>query len=166
MRKILHWLTYPWAPMSANQNVPAVSNWAWIPRPISIWQNTGSQKPRSFWKRRTSLSEILPPLLGFTKWATLESASKKKRAVLQRLIGKWWTTLNMRLQHHTVWNSGLLPIKFLCVTLWHMSIYSRHIFTCIQQAAILLFWNIAACVLLYRNLSHQGASKNAVVVIW
>ena len=94
MRKILHWLTYPWAPISANQNVPAVSNWAWIPRPISIWQNTGSQKPRSFWKRRTSLSEILPPLLGFTKWATLVSASKKKRAVLQRLIGKWRTTHN------------------------------------------------------------------------
>ena len=35
-------------------------------------------------------------------------------------------------------NSGWPPIKFLRVTLWHMSIYSRHIFTCIQQAAILL----------------------------
>ena len=43
-------------------------------------------------------------------------------------------------------NRELPSIKFLCVTLWHMSIYSRHIFTYIQQAAILLFWNIAACV--------------------
>ena len=29
--------------------------------------------------------------------------------------------------------AGWLSIKFLCVTLWHMSIYSRHIFTCISH---------------------------------
>lgn len=34
-------------------------------------------------------------------------------------------------------NSGLLSIKFLCVTLWHMRIYSRRIFPRIQQVAIL-----------------------------
>ena len=62
-------------------------------------------------------------------------------------------------------NRGLPSIKFLCVTLWHMSIYSRHIFTYIQQAAILLFWNIAACVFIYQNLSHQGSFKNGVVVV-
>ena len=44
-----------------------------------------------------------------------------------------------------------------------MSIYSRHIFIYIQQAAILLLWNIAAFVLIYQNLSHQGAFKNGVV---
>ena len=33
---------------------------------------------------------------------------------------------------------GLPSIKFLRVTLWHMSICSRNIFTYIQQAAILL----------------------------
>ena len=33
----------------------------------------------------------------------------------------------------------------------------------IQQAAILLFWNIAACVLILENLSHQGSLKNGVV---
>ena len=38
----------------------------------------------------------------------MESASKKKRAVLQRLIGKWRTTLNMRLQQHTA--SGDTPV--------------------------------------------------------
>ncbi len=27
-----------------------------------------------------------------------------------------------------VWNSGLLSIKFLCVTLWHMSIFARQHF--------------------------------------
>lgn len=35
----------------------------------------------------------------------------------------------------------------------------------IQQAAILLLWNIAAYVLLYRNLSHQGSFENGVVVV-
>ena len=59
-------------------------------------------------------------------------------------------------------NRGWLSV-FACVTLWHMSIYSRHIFTYIQQAAILLLWNIAACVLIYRNVSHQGSFKNGVV---
>ena len=56
-----------------------------------------------------------------------------------------------------------MSIKFSCVTLRHMSIYARHTFTRIQQAAILLFWNIAVCGLIYRNPSHQGAFKSGVV---
>jgi hypothetical protein len=44
-----------------------------------------------------------------------------------------------------------------------MSIVSRNTFTYIQQAAIPLLRNIAACVLIYRNLSHQGSFKNGVV---
>lgn len=70
-----------------------------------------------------------------------------------------------RQHYYKIWNSGWLSIKSLRVTLWHMHISSKNTFTYIQKEAIPLLWNIAACVLIYRNLSHQGSFKNGVVVV-
>lgn len=47
---------------------------------------------------------------------------EKKRAILRKHIVKWRITLKICIMLR---NSGLLSNKFLCVTLWHMSIISQ-----------------------------------------
>ena len=65
---------------------------------------------------------IIAASVGFRQMSHFGKCFREKRAILRKHIVKWRITLKICIMLR---NSGLLSNKFLCVTLWHMSIVSR-----------------------------------------